>query len=127
MTAPPEERREAKTTATQLRRSLRYLTAATLVLALVLLGAGIKVYLDGRDTKDALCTLRFDLATRALAATAYLKEHPNGAPGIPAKQVLESIYNQQRTIVALKDLNCDKPPQETLDTIPTPPPNGRVP
>lgn len=126
MTAPPE-RREAKTTATELRRSLRALQITTVVLVLILVGAGIKVYLDGKDTKDALCTLRFDLATRALASTAFLKDHPNGVAGIPPKQILESIYNQQRTIVALKDLNCEKPPQETLDTIPTPPPSERVP
>lgn len=108
------------TVAEALQKSLHRLSIATVVLALLLLGGGVKVYLDGRATTKALCTFRADLAQRAVTATQYLKDHPNGAPGIPAKTILEGISNQQRTILALKDLDCARVPV----VVPTPTPKA---
>lgn len=109
-----------KTVAESLQTSLRHLAWATIALYLLLFGAGVKVYLDGRATTKALCTFRADLAQRAVTATQFLKEHPNGTPGIPAKTILESISNQQRTILALKDLDCSRIPV----VVPTPTPKA---
>lgn len=124
MTEPLEivvERRNPNTTAESLRKSLRRLVAATLVLYLVMGAVALKIYIDGRATHDSLCTFRADLANRALASTDFLRDHPNGVAGIPPKIILEGIYNQQRTIVALKDLDCEQPPESELEAIPTPP------
>lgn len=121
MTEPLEERRNANTTAARLRRGLRKLVIATAILYLVLGGVAIYSYLSARNTRDALCALREDLARRALANTEFLRANPDGVGGIPPKTILEGIYNYQRTIVALKDLNCENPPEAALKAIPTPP------
>lgn len=95
-----------KTVADQLQRSLRKLAIATVLLYVGLIAGGIKVYLDAKNTNDALCTFRQDLIVRVLSSTDFLKKHPKGIPGIPPKIILEGISNQQKTITALKDLNC---------------------
>lgn len=99
-----------RTVAEQLQRSLRRLAIATVILYLALISGGIKVYLDGKNTTNALCTFRQDLVVRVLGSTDFLKEHPEGIPGISPKIILEGISNQQRTITALKDLNCPEVP-----------------
>lgn len=95
-----------KTVAEQLQRALRRLALATVLLYVGLIGGGIKVYLDAKNTNDALCTFRQDLVVRVIGSTDFLKKNPEGIPGIPPKIILEGISNQQKTITALKDLNC---------------------
>lgn len=102
----PSGKGGGKTVAQVLQRSLRILTAATAILYVLLLAAGVKVYLDGRNTTRVLCTYRADLAARVIASTQFLKNNPEGAVGIDAKTILENIENQQRAILAFKDLNC---------------------
>lgn len=97
------------TVADQLRRSLRRLAISTVILYLALIGGGIKVYLDSKNTTDALCAFRQDLITRVLASTDFLRDNPEGIPGISPKIILEGIANQTRTITALKDLSCESP------------------
>ena len=58
----------------------------------------------------ALCILRSDLQTRVDTSIAFLKEHPDGIPGIPAATLQQSIDNQQRTILALQLLECPETP-----------------
>ena len=54
----------------------------------------------------ALCVLRDDLKTRVKSSTDFLAMHPDGIPGIPAKTLRDGIHNQQRTISALRTLQC---------------------
>ena len=93
-------------TATALRKSLRKLVLATVVLYLVIAAIGLKIYLNGRDTTDALCTLRTDLQVRVNSSTNFLIEHPKGIPGITPKMIRDGIDNQQRSINALQGLHC---------------------
>lgn len=103
-----------------LQRTLKRLVIATVLLYLVLLSGGIWVYFEGRTTNKALCTLRDDLTIRVLSSIKFLKEHPKGLPGIPASTLIESIENQQRTILALKDLDCSTEiPELNTPTVPT--------
>lgn len=92
--------------ADRLRRSLRRLAIATVILYVALCAAGIKVYLDQRNTTESLCTLRTDLRLRVDSSIEFLKEHPQGIPGIPAKTILDGIQNQRKSIIALNGLNC---------------------
>lgn len=57
-------------------------------------------------TTAALCALRGDLEKRVANSTAFLKEHPRGIPGIPAKTIRAGIENQRRTIEALDGIRC---------------------
>lgn len=59
-------------------------------------------------TEQALCVLRDDLQIRVDAAVQFLKDNPDGIPGIPPQQIQDSIDNQQRTILALSLLHCDE-------------------
>lgn len=58
------------------------------------------------ETNAALCALRADLQRRHDAGVAFLKENPNGIPGISAADIQRSLGNQQATLDALSDLSC---------------------
>lgn len=97
-------------TAAVLRKSLKRLVWATVLLYVVLFAIGLKVYLDGRNTTKALCTLRTDLQVRVNSSIDFLSEHPEGIPGISPKMIRDGIENQQRTISALQGLDCPPKP-----------------
>jgi len=59
-----------------------------------------------QESHDALCVLRDDLERRVANSRAFLEEHPDGIPGIPAKTIRDGIRNQERTIEALDDISC---------------------
>lgn len=105
-----------KTVAEQLQRSLRILAIATVFLYVGLIIVGVRVYLDSRNTADALCTFRQDLERRVIATTDFLKENPKGIPGIPPRFLLESVANQQRTIVSLQSLDCKSLNKSSAET-----------
>lgn len=110
--------KEGRTTAEVLRTSLRRLALATIFLYVILIAAGLKVYLDQRSTTKALCTLRADLSQRVADSLEFLRDHPDGIPGVPVKTLVDSITNQQQTIRSLSDLDCN----EVKVVVPTPTP-----
>jgi hypothetical protein len=61
---------------------------------------------DARVTTAALCALRTDLELRAASSRRFLADHPDGIPGIPAKVIRDGISNQERTITALRGIDC---------------------
>lgn len=103
---PQSLQNSARTIAEDLQRALRVLTVATIVLYLICIGVAVKVYTDNRSTTDALCTLRTDLVKRVASSQNFLKEHPDGIPGISPKVIIDGIDNQQRSIEALSGLHC---------------------
>lgn len=98
--------------------ALRRLVIATVALYLVLavLGAfafGVVTH-QRQDletiaisTNDALCTLRADLERRIADSAQFLVDHPNGIQGITALAIQQGIDNQQKTVDALDELDCD--------------------
>jgi hypothetical protein len=105
------------TIAEDLKRALRNLTIATVVVYLVLIGAGIFVAVQrshdlarveqvSKDTNTALCALRHDLELRVASSQQFLEEHPNGISGITPQTIQQSIDNQMSTIDALSNLDC---------------------
>lgn len=56
----------------------------------------------GVRTHTGVCRLRDDIETRIENSEAFLKQHPQGIPGLPAKTIQNSITGQKRTIRALK-------------------------
>src|SRR5438128_2048335 len=61
---------------------------------------------EGRQAHAAICTLRSDLERRTQDSRDFLKQHPDGIPGIPASLIRNSIKNQQQTIDALRAASC---------------------
>jgi hypothetical protein len=90
-----------------IRRTLRLLVIATVVL-FIGLGSGAYVqYRYTQQTRHALCALRADKEQQAAASTLFLTTHPKGIPGvIPAAAIKLGVENDQRTIVALGGLSC---------------------
>jgi hypothetical protein len=103
-----------------LRTALRRLVVATVAVYVALAGVGGYVFVQGNhqqaviestvdSTTKALCTFVNDLESRVRTSQAFLKENPDGIPGIPVKILRDSIRNQQRTIDALSVLECPPP------------------
>lgn len=63
---------------------------------------------EAASTHNSLCTFRADLEKRADQSQAFLDDHPEGFPGIPAPVIQNSIDNQRRTLDSLRSLNCAK-------------------
>jgi hypothetical protein len=64
---------------------------------------------DLRRTETALCNLRTDLVRRNETSRQFLKENPQGIPGITAAAIKTSIKNSERTIKSLSNLRCPPP------------------
>lgn len=92
--------------AASLQRSLRWLTAATCVLYLIVLAAAAVVWHDSHQTTASLCALRADVERRISAGEQFLAEHPHGTAGIPAASISVNIAGQRRTVKALSRLHC---------------------
>lgn len=106
MTTPETRGNE---TATALRKGLKWLAIATVVLYVGSIIWGIKVWQDGQDTNAALCAYRISLEDQVLASTQFLQLHPTGTPDIPAKVIVDGIARQQRAIDSLHSLSCPEP------------------
>ena len=109
---------------TDLRRALRWLTTATVVLYLALTGIGGYVYVVGTSQSQrlvdtavelhevattnhaALCTLRRDLETRVEALREFLEDNPNGIPGLSPVAIRHRIEDLEQTLDALDILEC---------------------
>lgn len=82
-------------------------------------GLALKIYEDGQNTSKALCSYREDLIQRTVSSLQFLKDHPEGIPNVPTKTLLDSLSNQQRAIIALRDLNCSADSGPALKPLPT--------
>lgn len=75
----------------------------------VLIGQVRNLAEQGREAKLGICSYKTDLGERILAGTdslgraqQYLKDHPQGAPGIPRAAILASIKSQQNSLRSQK-------------------------
>lgn len=100
--------RRGATVASELRRSVRVLSAATLGLFAVVVIAVILVRADAMQSRDALCAFRGDLAERVAGSEQFLKEHPDGFAGITAATIRNGLTNQKATVRSLAGLNCGR-------------------
>lgn len=59
-----------------------------------------------QSTNAALCTFKRDLERRYATAVEFLKDNPEGIPGIPAADLERSLASQRATLDALANLQC---------------------
>jgi hypothetical protein len=57
---------------------------------------------QGARTHTGVCRLRDDLRVRVENSEEFLREHPDGIPGLPAKVIQTGIDGQKRTIRSLR-------------------------
>jgi hypothetical protein len=89
-----------------IRKTLRFLVGATVVLYLIVIVVSGLAFHDSRTNHDALCALRADKEVGVEASQTFLRDHPKGIPGISPAVIREGIQNQQRTIEALDSISC---------------------
>jgi hypothetical protein len=56
----------------------------------------------GVRTHTGVCRLKDDLETRVANSEAFLRDHPDGIPGISAKTIQLGVDGQKRTIRSLR-------------------------
>jgi hypothetical protein len=87
----------------------RALTAWILIFTVVVIwqvGQNREHAKEGQQAREAICALKGDLSRRIDASRQFLKERPNGVPGIPPATIKQSIDNQQQTLDALGSVKC---------------------
>lgn len=60
------------------------------------------------ETVSALCTFRNDLQVRYENGVQFIKDHPDGIPGIPIGTLKQSVENQRSTLISLQGLPCEE-------------------
>lgn len=83
-----------------------YLTA---VLTLLMVLAIVQAHFASTSSAEihgALCALRKDVTVRVRISRDFLRDHPEGVPGIPAGAIKVSLAGQERTVRALDGLSC---------------------
>ena len=101
----------------QLIKSIHQLRNATIALFLsILLVTGWGIYTARQQsdkletvasrTAAALCTFRADLRARYESGLDFLKNHPDGIPGISAADIQRTLDNQKSTLDSLAGLPC---------------------
>ena len=93
-----------------------YLITTLVVTAVFIFGAwqtleNRELARDGDEAHDALCVLKLDLERRVGTSRQFLKDNPQGIPGIPPQVIRNGIRNQQATIDSLDKLDCQPPPE----------------
>lgn len=61
---------------------------------------------DGKEAHDAICVLKADYRERIREGVAFLREHPDGIPGIKVGVIKQSVKNQRQTLHALGKVRC---------------------
>ena len=104
-----------------LQGALRRLVTATVVLYLGLAGLGVLVEYRTHESREviarvairtgeALCSFKTDIERQVKASEKFLKDHPDGIPGIPAPLIKQGIDNRKQTLASLKPLECPLQP-----------------
>src|SRR4051794_370509 len=81
------------------RRTLRFLVLATVILYLALGGIALYSYSTSKLNHDAVCNLTGDLERRIQQSKDFSREHPEALKrlGFTQAQVQKEIINQERT------------------------------
>jgi hypothetical protein len=88
---------------TPIRRTLRRLVAATVVVFVFSIGVAGYAWTNSGENRDALCALRADVEQRVAVSETLLREKPDGEL---AAAIRVSLEGQQRTVAALTSLSC---------------------
>jgi hypothetical protein len=90
---------------------LNRLTDAAVFLGVFLVIVGVtagiyKVYTTADKAHQAICALRADRIRSIEDGRQFLKDHPDGIPGITAADIRRSIDQQQVTVRAFRFADC---------------------
>lgn len=107
---------KAQNTARELRRTLRILLVATVVLYLGGVGLGLYTLSIANSNNEALCALRNNYVDSNRLSNAYLRANPNGVNGgFTNAQIKQLIDNRIDIIRALNNGDCRPPLKDILN------------
>lgn len=91
-----------------IRRSFRFLVAATVAVYLALGGVAFYTYSTSTANQKAVCNLRADLERRVEQSEDFVRDKPEVIKelGFTKVQVQKEIENQRRTLRALSVVSC---------------------
>jgi hypothetical protein len=94
--------------AVEIKKTLRLLVIATVVLFVLVVAGGIYTWTVSNNNRDALCAYRADLETRIQQGEDFLIKHPEGIPtiGISAAQLKNNLDGQKHAVKAFQEVNC---------------------
>lgn len=87
------------------------------VLGLTVSATAYFTYNTADESKEGLCALRNDAERRVILGDQFLKDNPNGIPGISIDSLRRSVRNSKETVKSLSSLSC--PPAEIETPSPT--------
>lgn len=90
----------------RLHRFFLKLLIAFAFLGLTSAALGLYVAHVATENKKGLCALRTDAEDRINQTQDFIKEHPDGIPGISIAQLKRSTNNSVRTFMALEEVDC---------------------
>lgn len=96
--------------AATLFKRLNILIGTTIVLFLALLIMGLYVYNFSRDNTKALCATKQEAERRVSETEKFIKENPNGIPGISPAVLQRSLDSAKSTVQSLSYVSCPAPP-----------------
>jgi hypothetical protein len=85
------------------------------ILGFTVAGSVYYVYATSNTNKNALCAMRYDAERRVSLSEDFLKENPNGIPGISIDSLRRSTNNAKQTAESLSFIDC--PPLEDLPEV----------
>lgn len=91
-----------------IRRSFRFLVAATVAVYLALGGVAFFSYSGTAAVRSGVCNLRTDLERRVATSEDFIEKHPQKLKefGLTKAQIQKEIENQRRTLRALDVVSC---------------------
>ncbi len=106
---------KARNTARELRRTLRILLVATVILYLGGIGLGLYTLSIANNNNDALCSLRNNYVFQNTVSRDFLRDHPNGNADFTVAQIKQTMRNRVAIIRALDNGDCKPPIKEILN------------
>jgi len=70
-------------------------------------GTLLYVFRQGDENRTSLCALRLEAENRVAQGEQFLKDNPQGIPGITPQMIQRSLETSRTTISALSNLNCE--------------------
>jgi len=102
------EAEDAQGLVKEIRRTLRGLVIATVVLFIAVTAVGGYAYVVADQNRQAVCNLRTDLQHRVKTSEEFVIKHPEALKqfGITKAQAAKEVSNQKRTLDALSVVSC---------------------
>lgn len=85
------------------------------LLGFTVAGSVVYVYTTSENNKEALCAYQADLVQRVASGEQFLKDNPNGIPGISEQTIRASIDSLKQSLKSFAIVNCPEsmPPEST--------------